>query len=268
LNVCGSTNTAFPCYTTTGAGVTTCAAGDIANPYWNSAPASFYDPFGTYPPYDLFAGPAPGAGNYNSFVAPHVATLVLNYKHDKFAITPAVQLAAGSKWGYPIATLGVDPSTCGGVLAGGNVASDPRYPNGAPGGNPYDATTCGGLYSVPIPNPATGKFDPVGGFTAPARVTVSTQLSYDVSPRVSAVLTLANLYDGCFGGTKGAWTNPPGVKSSWVCGYGGGWSGVGINPIGNNYNPGDSIQSIQQQSYSPFIGHLPFNAYLDFKIKL
>lgn len=269
LPVCGSTQTgvaAAPCYTPAGAADPTCAAGDTANPYWNAKPQTFYDPFGSYAPYDLFAGPAPGAGNYGSFVAPHVATLVLNYKHDKFSITPAFQLSAGNKWGYPISTLGVDPSQCGAPLAG-STTSDPRYPNGAAGGSPFNSTNCA-TYAVPIPNPATGKFDPVGGFTDPARLTISTQLTYEVSPRITTVLTLANLYDGCFGGTKGAWNNVPGVQKSWVCGYGGGWAGVGINPIGNNYNPGDAIQPLQAQSYFPNISHLPFNAYLDFKIKL
>lgn len=270
IPVCSATDTAFPCYkpaSAGGGGDPTCAAGDIANPYWNAKPATYYDPFGSYAPYDLFAGPAPGAGNYGSFVAPHVATLVLNYKHDKFSITPAFQLSAGNKWGYPISTLGVDPSACTAALAG-STTSDPRYPNGAAGGSPYDASSCiGGLYSVPIPNPATGKFDPVGGFTDPARLTISTQVTYEVSPRITGVLTLANLYDGCFGGTKGAWTNVPGVKKSWICGYGSGYLWA-QPPIGNNFNPGASVQPWQANSYYPGISHLPFNAYLDFKIKL
>lgn len=278
LPICGTSPSgqpAAPCYTPGGVADATCAAGDIANPYWKASPASFYDPFGSYAPYDLFAGPAPGAGNYGSFVAPHVATLVVNYKDNKFAITPALQISAGNKWGYPISTMGIDPSAGCAPLAGASITGDPRYPNGAAGGSPYDATTCAAPYAVPIPDTGTGKFDAVGGFNGRTRVTLSTQLSYDVSPRVSAVLTLANLYDGCFGGTKGPWSNTPGVKDSWVCGYGGGYSwiqsayGIGAGtPIGNNYNPGATIQPIEQGAYYPGISHLPFNAYLDFKIKL
>jgi hypothetical protein len=64
---------------------------------------------GQYCPYDIFLGP-PGYGSYGSFVAPHVATLVLNYKHDKWAVTPALQFSAGQKYGYPESTMGVNPS--------------------------------------------------------------------------------------------------------------------------------------------------------------
>ncbi|MEO9263927.1 MAG: TonB-dependent receptor [Candidatus Baltobacteraceae bacterium] len=258
---------AAACYTAAGAPVAqaSCTAADIANPYWNSPIKGFLDPNGQYAPYDLFAGPSPGAGGYGSFVAPHVATLVVNYKHDKFAITPALQIAAGEKYGYPIATEGIDPSTCTATLAGA-VTSDPRYPYGG-FGSPFDASTCA-QQAIPLPNPGSGNFDGVGAFTAPTRLTLAAQISYDINPRVTTVLTLANIVDTCFGGTKGAWTNVPGISSSKVCNYGAGYSGVGIPPIGNNYNPGTAIQPFQAQSYYPEFGSLPFNAYLDFKIKL
>jgi hypothetical protein len=269
LPVCGATPTgvaAAPCYAAGAPDPTCTATGTIANPYWNSPTMPLYDPFGSYAPYDLFAGPAPGAGNYGSFVAPHVATLVLNYKWNKFAVTPAFQISAGSKWGYPISTLGVLPDTC--TTALGATSGDPRYPYGAAGGSSYNALGCV-TNGVAIPNPATGKFDPVGGFVAPTRLTISTQLSYDVSPRVSVVATLANLVDTCWGGSQGAWSAPAGIPKNWICGFGGGYSGVGINPAGNNYNPPlSTVQPFQQQSYYPGISHLPFNAYVDFKIKL
>ncbi len=272
--LCAAGVTAAPCYQN-GAPVTqasSCTAGDVANPYWNAPAQGLDDPNGKYAPYTIFPNPNVGGGNYASFVAPHVATIVLNYKHDKFAITPALQFAAGNRYGYPNSTVGVDPSSCTAVLAGGTVSNDPRYPYGGYG-SPYDVTKCtstpytGG--SLSIPNPATLKFDGIGAFTSPARLTLATQLSYDVSPRISAVLTLANIFDRCFGGTKAAWTNVPGVSSSKVCGYGGGLAAGLIPPVGNAYNPPfSSVQPGFQQSYGPIIGSLPFNAYLDFKIKL
>ncbi|MDQ2865426.1 MAG: hypothetical protein M3R51_04315, partial [Candidatus Eremiobacteraeota bacterium] len=276
--VCAPGVTAAACYSAAGAPVAqaSCTAADVANPYWNSPVQGFLDPAGKYAPYDLFAGPSPGAGGYESFVAPHVGTLVLNYKHDKFSITPALQVSGGIKYGYPIATQGVDPSTCTAPLSG-SVGSDPRYPYGG-FGSPYDATQCytanpdgshtSGAYLVPIPNPASGKFDGVGAYTEPTRLTLATQLSYDINPRVTTVLTLSNIVDTCFGGTKAPWTNVPGVASNKVCSYGAGYTGVGILPIGNNYNPGTAIQPFQAQSYYPGISALPFNAYIDFKIKL
>ncbi len=257
-----------PCYTTAGVAVASaaaCTGVDVANPYYNASPQATFDPNGKYAPYDLFAGPAPGAGGYGSFVAPHVATLVLNYKHDKWAITPGLQFSAGNKYGYPIAQMGIDPSSCTGIL--GSTNGDPRYPYGSAGGSSYDAGTCA-TQAVAIPNPATGSFDAVGGYHQPSRLTLSTQLSYDISPRIGVVLTLANLVDSCFGGTKGAWTNPPGVAQNKICSYGGGYS-FNNPPVGNGYNPPfSSVQPFQQYGYFPGITALPLNAYIDFKIKL
>jgi Carboxypeptidase regulatory-like domain/TonB dependent receptor/TonB-dependent Receptor Plug Domain len=267
-SVCAAGVTAAPCYTTGGAPVATaaaCTAADIANPYWNAPVQGFFDPSASYVPYSLFPAGAPGAGGYGSFIAPSVATLVLNYTHDKWSITPAVQFSSGNKYGYPIDELGVDASTCTGAL--GAVAGDPRYPYGGSGSS-YDASTCGGAFSIPIPNPQTGNFDSIGAFTAPNRVTLSLQTSYQMSPRIQAVLTLANLYDGCFGGSKEPWSSFPGVPQYMICGYGAGYAGVGVGPIGNNYNPGTPVQSFRVPSYYPGLGTLPFNAYLDFRIRI
>lgn len=272
-SVCGSAGvTAAPCYApvpaggTTGTPETTCTAGDIANPYWNSPVQGFLDPNASYVPYDLFPAGAPGAGGYGSFIAPNVLTLVLNYKHDKWAITPALQFSTGNKYGYPIDELGVNPATCGAVL-GGTPAGDPRYPYGGTGGV-YDASTCSGTYSIPIPDTSTGQFDGIGAFTAPSRLTLSTQLSYDLSQHVTAVLTLANLYDGCFGGSKEPWSGFGGVSQSMICGYGAGYAGEGFSPIANNYNPGTAVQPFRTPAYYPALSTLPFNAYLDFRLKL
>ena len=270
--VCGSASpsaNAAPCFTTAGAPVGNVAActagsGNIANPYFQAAAQSLMDPNAYYAPYATFPGNI-GVGSYSSFVSPHVATLVLSYKHDKFAVTPAVQYSAGTKYGYPLATLGVDPASCTGALAS---APDPgRYPYGAPGtATGYDALSCGN--TINIPNPDTGKFDTIGAFISPSRFTGNIQLTYDVSPKVTAVATLTNIFDVCSGGTKGAWTNVPGVSSRTVCGYGPGGVGTLINPVGNVYNPGATIQPFVAHSYSPAFGSLPFNAYVDFKIKL
>lgn len=273
--LCGSTGSAVaaPCYTTAGAPIASsaaCVAGTIANPYWNAPVQGLYDPSGKYAPYDLFPAAAPGAGGYGSFVAPHVLTLVLNYKHDKFAIAPALQFSGGNRYGYPIAQTGIDPSTCSGFLAGA-TSGDPRYPYGG-AGSPFDATTCGG--GPAIPNAGSKMFDGVGAYTQPNRFTVSTQMSYDLNPRLSAVLTLANLVDSCSGGTKAAWTNPIGIPQNKICSYGGGYAGVGLPPVGNAYNPAAgvnpmlNVQPFARNSYTPGIGSLPFNAYFDLKIKL
>jgi hypothetical protein len=269
-----------PCYTlatatTSGSPSTACGPGTVANPYYNAPEQGLLDPGGRYAPYDLFPAAAPGAGGYVSFVTPYVSTLVLNYKHDKWAVTPALQFSAGERYGYPIAQNGIDPSSCSGVL-GGSVIGDPRYPYGG-SGSPFNATTCSG--QVSIPDPYTGTFDGVGAYSEPNRITLATQLTYDVSPRISVVLTAANIVDRCWGGTKAAWTSVPGISSNNVCFWGQtgpegspGYAGVGFPPVGNIYNPPfSSVQPFQRYPYLAINNGtttLPFNAYLDFKLKL
>ena len=96
--LCGTTSNgapAAPCYTTAGAaGYTGCTAADIGNPYWNS-PQGQIDPNSQFPTYDIFPG---GIGSSASaYGAPYVATLLVNYKHDKFAITPSLQFSGGTQ---------------------------------------------------------------------------------------------------------------------------------------------------------------------------
>ena len=57
-----------------------------------------------------------------------------------------------------------------------------------------------------FPNPATGTFDSFGQFTQPGSSTWVCQLHYDVRPRVSANMTVANLVNACFGGSSTPWS--------------------------------------------------------------
>jgi hypothetical protein len=266
----GAPIVAAPCYTTSGAPVAaaSCTPADIANPYWNDSPKAFLDPNGTYPPYDLFLGP-PGYGSYGSFVAPHVATIVLNYRHDKWAITPALQFSGGEKYGYPLTETGIDPGAgCGSLGVAPNTTRNPFTYTG--GGSAYDGTS-GCAFLLANPDPATNQFDPMGSFTEPNRWTLNTQLTYDVSPRIQVVATFANILDVCQGGTQMPWTkNIVDIpNASKVCSYaaGPGYSS-GLAPTGNNYNPGNTIQPMYSQPYQPLFGSLPFNAFIDFKLKL
>jgi len=132
----------------------------------------------------------------------------------------------------------------------------------------------------------------LGAFREPNVITGNLQVTYDISPRVSAQLTLANVFHNCFGGTKAAWSSAyaPGQA---VCGYvangnyvGNYQNGAGqLNP-GNpsaydpNANGGVSLYNWQLQSYRPLTGSpaangaagaqlpLPFNAYFQVNVKL
>ena len=95
--------------------------------------------------------------------------MVLNYKHDRFALTPSMQILAGNRYGAPESMVGVDPAnpSCQ-ALAGSSAAGDPRYPNGVSGQTGaagYNAMSCGSVLAVP--NHFTGVFDQPGSFVNP-----------------------------------------------------------------------------------------------------
>ncbi len=268
-----------PCYTPvtkTGGGTAdpACATGDVANPYYN-APLQNPNEFNStnnYIPYNVI----PAGIGVSAFQIgyPYVASLTLNEKVKRFAITPIVQFFAGQRYGSPLGTLGIDPTTCGGVLAGASTTGDPRYNHGAAGGSPYDASTCGQLLGG-IPNPQTGRFDGVGNFVEPSQMLMHLQLSYQVSKNFSLTANLSNLVNTCFGGSSVPW------KVSGACTYGlvdaglvGGVQNVGNSGytgsggIGNTYNPGDGIQPSMRYAYGPGWLQQPFGVYVGANISL
>jgi hypothetical protein len=266
-------NTAAPCYTTGGAADPTCAAGDVANPYWNAPVQQLLDPNANYPVYDTFPGGI-GAGGYSQFGAPFIGTLLVQYKHGPLAITPALQFFGGIRYGVPLSTPGVAPDSCTGVL-GSAITGDPRYGYGAPGGSPYNAATCATAspnsgVSLAIPDPYTKAFDGVGAFVAPNQVLLHMQVTYQASKRLTLVANLANIYDRCFGGTKVAFAVANTCSYTSTNGSGG-----GITPIGNQYNPGDAIQPFLASPYNPvnpYTGaggvYAPFAMFFEARLKI
>ena len=247
------------CYTTTGAADNACAAGSIANPYYNAPTQPLMDVNANYATYDTFPGGV-GAGGYGSFGAPFVSTLILQYKHGPLAITPALQFTGGNRFGVPLSTPGIDPSACTGGL-GGSTVGDPRYPYGAAGGAPYDQTTCGSNFA--IPNPYTKRFDNVGAFVSPNQLLLHTQVTYDVNKRITLVGNFANIINRCFGGTK----VPFAVNHAcnYTSTYG---AGSGPQPIGNQFNPGNAIQPFLATPYDPTFPSYPFTMFFEARIKL
>ncbi|BDE07626.1 hypothetical protein WPS_29020 [Vulcanimicrobium alpinum] len=248
-----------PCYTTAGAADTACAAGSIANPYYNAPIQPLMDVNGKYATYDTFPGGV-GAGGYTQYGAPYVGTLLVQYKRGPLAITPALQYTGGVRYGVPLSNQGIDPTSCGAGLAS-SVAGDPRYPYGAVGGSPFDATNCGTLAA--IPNVYTGRFDNVGAFVAPSNLLLHTQITYDVNKRVTLVGNFANILNTCFGGTK----VPFSVNKA--CGYTATYgAGSGPVPFGNAYNPGNALQPFLRTPYDPTFSGFPFNMYFEARIKI
>jgi outer membrane receptor protein involved in Fe transport len=248
-----------PCYTTTGTASPACAAGSIANPYYNAPIQALIDPNGRFTTYDFFPA-AVGAGGYSSYGAPYIATAILQYKHGPLAITPAIQFSGGQRYGVPESNPGIDPTSCTKGLVG-TTAGDPRYPYGAVGGLPVDAANCGTLAA--IPDIYTGRFDGVGAFVAPSNLALHTQVTYDLNKRITLVANFANIVSRCFGGTA----VPFAVNHA--CQYGATY-GAGSGPIsvGNVFNPGDNIQPFLRTPYDPLFLTAPFQMFFEARIKI
>jgi outer membrane receptor protein involved in Fe transport len=270
--------TAAPCYLpvqTSSSGYagqpSSCSvSGAVANPYWNAPPQPLLDPNANYWPYGTF--PAAIGSGANSFIEPYVATLIVNYRHGPLAITPSFQFAAGSRYGAPETMPGINPAAGCLALAGGTVAHDPRYPYGAPGGAPYDASTCAGTTLTAIPDSFTGQFDGIGAFLGPSQLLMHVRMSYKVSKHVELVGTVANLINTCFGGQQTAFTY---YSSNVVCS----WSTLAnsLAPVGNIYNPKDNVQTFLRYPYEPLFGsyndnnysvHQPISVYLSARFNL
>ena len=255
-----------PCYTAAGAPAPACGPGTVANPYWNNPVQNLFDPNGNYPVYNTLAGSRFTTGSNQSYIVPHVASLVLNYKHDRWNVTPTFQLQAGGEYGRPTQSIGVNPASCSKVLAT-PVAGDPRYPNGAAGGSPYNAASCKAF--IVTPDFYTGVFDNYGQFKEPTVFAGNLSLTYDMSAKVTAHLDLVNIVTSCFGGSNVPWAQGGKVG----CNYGSGGSYTG-----NFYNPGDVIDPYVKYPYNPNFGSVfqstsggqgnPFSAYFSLNVKL
>ncbi len=272
LNGSGATVAAAPCYTTAGAPVYHCTAADVGNPYWNN-PQPLIDPGTAFPTFSIFPGGIGSSGA--AFGVPYASTLILNYKQNKWAITPSFTFAGGGKYGIPQTMTGINPASCAAVLPG---------VTGYNGGGRYDALSCavGGQFLGAIPNTYTGVFDPLGSFTEPNLIAMNLQLTYDVSPRLTLTGVLANIFNTCWGGTKAPWTSSNGNACTYTATPQGGYGGE-IFPVGNMYNPpgfnGSIIQPIVKYPYSPLFGAFnapsltgslktPFQFYMTANIKI
>jgi hypothetical protein len=269
----GVTGTAAPCYTSAGDGTPDPACGptSIRNPYFNQAPQPLLDRSGQYYPFDLF----PAVPQYsglpanitNSFYVPNVVAAVLNYRVNKLAITPSFVFTSGNPYGAPLDTPGIDPRFCTGNSTAIPTSPDPLK---------ADYTTCAAPY-VSVPNPENGnRFTSLGQFRNPDQFTINLALTYDISPKISANVIVANLYNRCFGGTATPWTAafPPGGN---ICSYGsngfapspiatngGFWNGSGPNDVAANGVP---LNPYLAHTYQPIGYTMPFEAFFSIQVK-
>ncbi len=186
-----------PCYKNSAAGKPDfkCSASSIRNPYYTMTPETILGTQGWYSP-----------GLDFPYLSPNTFALVLNYRHNKWAITPALQIAEGTTYGTPADVTGLDPRSCHANQGSVGVKSgNPLNPDYTSCGHALtsDGTDPGTLY---IPNPQTGAFDSFGQFRQPWQLNLGIQTSYDFTPRVSGRLMVTNLLNRCFGGSAEPWT--------------------------------------------------------------
>jgi hypothetical protein len=256
-----------------------CGGQTVANPYFSAAAQATLDPNGWYAPASDIALPGVNSvlGLYDT---PWVNTLILNYRHDKWAVTPSLQVSSGSSYGSPLTAQGVDPRLCTAVDTTQTAATNECAYTSLVG---QGATNSGLLY---IPNPQSGSFDGIGAYREPNIMVGNIGFSYDVTPKITLNLTLANVFHTCFGGSKEAWTSAYPAGSN-VCGYVANSIYVSNFQLGNGYlTPGNissysasangtSLYPVQFQSYAPSTSNgaagaipEPFNAYLTINVKL
>lgn len=162
----------------------------IPNPYYHGALQPLFDTNGWYAPYDVI----PSAFNAaNGYEVPDVASLILNYRHGKLAVTPSLHYNDGSNYGSPLVWPGYVPQSCAKEPAKTPLTPGVSCPGGATG-------------AVFLPDPYSGHFDNLGAFVEPAELTANVQASYDLTPRMTLTVQAVNLYNQCF--QRGyAWDN-------------------------------------------------------------
>ncbi|MBV8072706.1 MAG: TonB-dependent receptor, partial [Acidobacteriaceae bacterium] len=161
--------------------------GTAATNPWFVAPAQpLLSRTGTYAPYDLVPVPYAGANGYE---VPDVATLVLNYKYNKWNFAPTFAYSAGTVYGSPLAWEAVAPTSVPGKAAFAVT------PNCTAVGTVQSAS-CG--VPLMVPDPYTGHFDTFGEFQEPSRLTLNMAIGYEFTPQVSGTVTLSNIMDQCY----------------------------------------------------------------------
>jgi hypothetical protein len=235
------------------------------------------NPDGWYPAsiYQLPPAFGPIYGSFaTSYTSPYVSTLLLNWRHDRLAITPSLLFQSGARYGSPMDVAGVDPRVCG---ENQTVAGVPDA-----NGQYCDYLTMKGVGATGylyIPNPQTGSFATFGQYLEPNLLTGNMQVRYDLSPRITVTATAANIFHSCFGGSSTPWSAafPP---SPNYCGYvtnGGEYVSNyynGKSPYDTKANPGAGQIPFMYQSYGPSSSNgiintpFPFELFVQAQLKI
>lgn len=162
----------------------------IPNPYYADALQPLFNTGAWYTPYDVIPSPFNAANGYE---VPDVASLIVNYRHGRLALTPSLHYDDGSNYGSPLVWPGYVPQSCS------------KEPSATPL-TPGRSCAGGAIGAIFLPDPYSGHFDNLGAFIEPAELSANVQASYDLTPRVSVTLQAVNLVNQCF--QRGyAWDN-------------------------------------------------------------
>lgn len=163
----------------------------VTNPYYNGSLQPLIDRNGWFTTYDVIPTAFSSA---NGFAVPNVVTLVLNYKHNRFTITPNLTYNSGSFYGSPLSWGGYVPQSCT-----QNPARNPIAPGASCSGsytNSSGTTISPGV--IFLPDPYTHQFDSLGSLQQPSQLTLNLQASYEVNTHATLTMTASNLYNACF----------------------------------------------------------------------
>ncbi len=163
----------------------------VQNPYYHASLQPLIDRNAWFTTYDVIPTAFSSA---NGFAVPNVATLVLNYKHNRFTVTPNLTYSSGSSYGSPLVWPGYVPQSCT-----QNPALNPVAPGASCSGsykNAAGTTIAPGV--IFIPDPYTHQFDTLGALRQPWQLTLNLQASYELSARATVTMTASNLYNECF----------------------------------------------------------------------
>ncbi|GAC1654313.1 MAG: hypothetical protein NVS9B12_04830 [Vulcanimicrobiaceae bacterium] len=253
--------TQYNAYTAMPATVTGLNGQPVPNPYSGKAAQPLFDRNGEYTTYDVI--PAPFAAG-NGYETPHVLSLIVNYRKKRFNITPSMTYSSGASYGSPLSWPGYVPDQCSNNAGGAAPLAPPQGCSNFTGSGQFFF----------IPDVYTGKFDNLGAFKEPSRITMNLGLGYELSDKVKATLTLTDLVDTCK--QRGyPWDDPN------ICVYSTFPSGI-LSPVGNfagpglpNGIPGVPIQLAYPYSYwsninnTGFVGtKMPFQAVFSLRFKI
>jgi len=232
----------------------------ILNPYYNLPAQGLLDPNGWYNPYTTAIAPNLN-GTATSYISPWVSALILNWRHDKLAITPSINFQTGGFYGSPLDTEGLDPRTCKlNSLTTGITKLSPKT-------NPlqcnYLTATGPGLGTFSflyVPNPQTGSFL-FTNLQNPSSIFGNLQVTYDATPRIRLSVLGVNLFHTCFGGSSAPWTSayPPGYA---VCGYLPAGGSLNSTVYPSNFYNGTSFNDLKANGARPAYtqSYLPTNS--------